>query len=295
MIASSMMLKSSDGLLDADKLQLRRLSPCSDSLHSHDFLELVYVMHGSALHQLGTETYRVSEGDYFIVDFGTCHRYQENDAFEIVNCLFQPEYVDEALVSQRSLASVLDRSRMGAPLEGSRAADRLFHDADGKIRRLFESMEAEYEAKQAGYQEIIRCHLIEILVHAARLATAMAPRSRMHPAAAAMAEYLSEHYAEALSLDVLSARLGYTPQYLSALFHREAGMSLSAYLQRLRVEKSCRRLAATKLPVSVIAQEAGYCDLKHFNAVFRRYAGLSPREYRARVGRPDKTMEELRP
>jgi len=97
-----------------------------------------------------------------------------------------------------------------------------------------------------------------------------------------MTEYLHEHYSEPLSLDALSSRLGYTPQYLSALFHRETGMSLSAYLQRVRVEKSCRLLQETREPVSRIAQEVGYCDLKHFNAVFRRHTGLSPREYRAR-------------
>ena len=288
------MRKSSDHLLDENKLQLMRLSPRNDNLHSHDFLELVYVMHGSALHQLGTESYRVSEGDYFIVDFGSLHRYQENDQFEIVNCLFQPEYVDAALVNQRSLASVLKRRQLGAPLQDARAADRLFHDEDGRIRRLFESMEREFEQKQDGYHEMIRCYLIEILVHVSRLSAALSPRGRMHPAAAAMAEYLYEHYAEPLSLDTLSSLLGYTPQYLSALFHRETGMSLSAYLQRLRVEKSCRKLAQTRLAVSAIAQEVGYCDLKHFNSVFRRYAGLSPREYRSRAGRPDQSLEEIR-
>ena len=165
------------------------------------------------------------------------------------------------------------------------AADRRFRDRDGQVRRLFEKMEEEYAGKPAGYQEIIRCHLIEILVGAARLAAAMEPQTRLHPAAAAMAEYLNKHYAEPLSLDGLSERLGYTPQYLSALFHRETGMSLSAYLQKIRVEKSCSLLAETRLPVSGVAQEVGYCDLKHFNSVFRRYAGLSPREYRAGLNR----------
>jgi len=270
--------------LDRDKLQLRQLSPVNDSLHSHDFLELVYVMRGSALHRLGTELHRVKEGDYFIVDFGSFHCYQETCGFEIVNCLFEPEYVDRALVNRRTLSSVLEKRQLGAPLMEKRAADRIYHDNTGHIRSLFEKMVEEYEGKPAGYQEIIRCHVIEILVSAARLAAAMDPLSQLHPAAVAMTEYLHEHYSEPLSLDALSSRLGYTPQYLSALFHRETGMSLSACLQKIRVEKSCRLLSETRLAVSGIAQEVGYCDLKHFNSVFRRYVGLSPREYRSRAG-----------
>jgi len=82
----------------------------------------------------------------------------------------------------------------------------------------------------------------------------------------------------------MSANLGYTPQYLSYLFHRETGVSLSGFLQRIRVEKSCSLLAKSRMSVSAIAQEVGYSDIKHFNGVFRSHMGVSPREFRARVG-----------
>ncbi|MBE5782300.1 MAG: helix-turn-helix domain-containing protein [Clostridiales bacterium] len=268
--------------LDEDKLSIRRLTPLADALHSHDFLELVYVTKGYAIQQLGADTMRLSPGDFFILDFGAFHRYVETDNFEIINCLFAPEYMDRMLVNSPSLSSLLERRQLGAPFAHAHLANYIYHDDTGHILSLFEAMEQEYRQKAAGYQEIIRCHVIEALVHAARLAASAVTSAKMHPAAAAMAEYLQEHFALPLSLSSLSAYLGYTPQYLSALFHSETGMSLSAYLQRVRVEKSCRLLQETREPVSRIAQEVGYCDLKHFNAVFRRHTGLSPREYRAR-------------
>ena len=273
-------------MLDADKLSVQRISPRTDNMHGHDFFELVYVMEGSALHQLGSEASRISAGDYFIVDVGSYHRYQENHGFTIVNCLFAPEYVDRALVNCPSLSALLSNGmrQFGASALGVRLADRTCHDADGRIRRLVEAMEREYSEQSAGYLEIIRCYLIEILVHTVRQADAAGSTGRLHPAAAAMAEYLYEHFTEPLSLEILSSRLGYTPQYLSSLFHRETGMSPSAYLQKLRVERSCRMLAESRLGISKIAQEVGYCDLKHFNSVFRRYTGVSPREFRSRAG-----------
>ena len=271
--------------LDEDQLSIRRLSPHIDQLHSHDFLELVYVMEGGALQQLGTDTTMLSPGDFFILDFGAFHRYTDIQDFTIINCLFAPAYVDRMLGNAPSLSSLIERSRLGSSLQNTSPANRVYHDESGFIRRLFEAMEKEYIQKAPGYQEIIRCHVIEILIYAARLA-ASAGAAKMHPAAAAMAEYLHEHLLQPLSLPLLSAKLGYTPQYLSALFHSETGMSLSAYLQKIRVEKSCRLLQETKQTVSRIAQEVGYSDLKHFNAVFKRYIGISPREYRAKAASP---------
>lgn len=269
--------------LDEDKLSIRRLMPYSDQLHSHDFLELVYVTRGHAVQQLGTDTMRLSPGDFFILDFGAFHRYLDTGDFEIINCLFAPEYMDRMLVNSPSLSALLERRQLGAPFLHAQLANYVYHDGSGHILSLFKAMEQEYLQKNAGYQEIIRCHVIEVLVHAARLAASADSNQKIHPAAAAMAEYLQEHFSYPLSLSLLSDQLGYTPQYLSALFHSETGMSLSAYLQKIRVEKSCRLLQESKKPISRIAQEVGYCDLKHFNAVFRRHTSISPREYRSRA------------
>jgi len=269
--------------LDGDKLKIQRIYPAVDHLHGHDFLELVYVMQGSSLHQLGTETQPVRAGDFFIVDFGSYHRYLETKDFQIVNCLFAPEYVDRMLVHCPSLSDLIQHRRLDARILQADPANRIYHDDSGHIRALFEAMEQEYAAKPVGYAEMIRCYLIEVLVQTVRLASQMEAVHHRHPAAAAMAEYLYEHYAEPLSLEELSIRLGYTPQYLSTLFHRETGMSLSAYLQRVRIDRSCRLLAETMEPIATIAQQVGYGDQKHFVSIFRRYTGLSPRAYRSRL------------
>jgi len=263
---------------ETEKISLRRLSPPPDALHSHDFLELVYVMEGSALHQIGMHTLSVSEGDYFVVEYGTMHRYVENNGFLIVNCLFRPEFVDRALINCPSLRALLTHEmRQFGPQVGM--GDRVFHDDNGMIRQLVEAMERECQKKEAGYLEMVRCHLIEILVHTERCADEVYIE-KQHPAVAAMVEYAYEHCDESFSLADLSACLGYTTQYLSSLFHKQMGMNFNGYLQQLRVEKSCHLLLKSNLPVMEVAQAVGYHDQKHFNQVFRRYTGKSPREFR---------------
>jgi YesN/AraC family two-component response regulator len=96
-------------------------------------------------------------------------------------------------------------------------------------------------------------------------------------------EYLRQHYAKPLTLNELSRKQGYTPQYLSGLFHKDTGMSLQVFLQRLRVEEACRLIGEGEKRIAVIAQKVGYNDAKYFSGVFRRHKGMSLQEFRGMV------------
>lgn len=263
------------------QIRMMHLRCRNDDPHRHSFFELVYVLRGTATHHLGQETTQLHAGDYFIIDTGSVHCYQNVDDCHIVNCLFLPEYIDRALAECPSLSSLLSNQVMhfGVPVD-IRAADRVFHDTDGTVRRLIEAMEQEYAAKKTGYMELLRCHLTQVLVHAVRAWEAAETQRIPHKAIAAVTDRLRDHCAQPLSLEALSKEAGYTPQYLSALFRRDTGMSIQEFLQRLRVQEACRLLGQKGLSLSDIAQTVGYTDSKHFSRVFRRYKGVSPKEFR---------------
>ena len=161
------------------------------------------------------------------------------------------------------------------------AADKIFHDRDGMVGKLIRQMEQEYTAHNVGYMELLRCNLTHILVYAVR-AYEQAEQARIrHSTTAAIVGYLQQHFTQPLSLDTISRQFGYTPQYLSSLFHRDMGMTLQAFLQRLRVEEACRLMSSCNLSTTALAQAVGYSDAKYFSRVFRYHKGMSPREYRA--------------
>ena len=266
------------------QIHILHMKPINDDLHRHVFFELVYVVAGSATHYLGDECAHLRAGDYFIIDTGSAHCYRDIKDFEIVNCMFLPEYIDRALCDCPSLSSMLSNQvlRFGLPFN-VRTADRVFHDADGSVRRLFKVMEKEHSAKKTGYFELLRCYLTQVLVCAVRASEEAESKRREHSATAAAADYLCAHYKESLSLSSLSKAVGYTPQYLSAVFAKDTGMSLSTFLQRLRVEEACKLLSGTDMRLSDIAETVGYSDAKHFSRVFHKHKGFSPREFRAGV------------
>lgn len=258
-----------------EQIRLMRISPHNDVLHRHAFFELVYVLRGTAQHYLGADVIQLKQGDFFVIDTGSMHCYQQTENFQIINCLFLPEYVDRALVHCPSLSALLSNQvmRFGVPMD-MHTADRIYQDQTGEVLKLFEKMETEYRERKVGYAELMRCLLTQILVEAVRASNLAEQRRPPHEATVVMAEYLRRHFAQPLSLEIMSKNIGYTPQYLSAVFRRDTGMTLSEYLQRFRMEKACEMLKSN-MNMDQIAQAVGYSDTRYFAAVFRKVKGIS--------------------
>lgn len=263
---------------------IMRLCPRNDEMHQHVFFELVYVFSGTATHHLGEETAQLRAGDYFVIDTGSFHCYRNTNNFEIVNCLFLPEYIDRALADCPSLSSLLSNQvmRFGIPVD-IQTADRIFHDSNGKVGQLIKTMEQEYAARGTGYMELLRCYLTQVLVCAARASEENERIRTPHRITSAVVSHLQQHFADPLSLNELSSKLGYTPQYISSIFHKDTGINLQFFLQRLRVEEACRLMENGEKQMAFIAQSVGYGDVKHFARVFRRHKGITPREFRSKI------------
>lgn len=101
---------------------------------------------------------------------------------------------------------------------------------------------------------------------------------------------------EGFSVGLLADRLGVSVRQTSRLVRAELGTSLPAYLAALRVERARKLLAQDDRTITEIALETGWRSLSHFNAVFRRYVGMTPSALRAvescRAGRALRPVDD---
>ena len=77
----------------------------------------------------------------------------------------------------------------------------------------------------------------------------------------------------------IAARAGVHPVYLARQFRRFFGSSVVAYLQRRRVTRAADLIAASSLPLSMVAFQAGFADQSHLNRSFRSGTGFTPGAY----------------
>ena len=96
-------------------------------------------------------------------------------------------------------------------------------------------------------------------------------------------EYISEHFAEHLSLSDLAEQFFVEASYLSRKFSQKYGETITAYITRCRMDRAKELMKEPQNKLEVISLTVGYDDYNYFSRVFRRFEGTSPSEFRKNV------------
>lgn len=96
--------------------------------------------------------------------------------------------------------------------------------------------------------------------------------------------YIDEHITREVSLEDVADFLGITPPYLSLLFKKVHKTSFVQYRIAKRIQLAKRLLEVPHHRTNDIAFEVGYENYPHFSRTFKKVTGLSPQEYRSKLG-----------
>lgn len=83
-----------------------------------------------------------------------------------------------------------------------------------------------------------------------------------------------------LSLRALAKTQGLNASYLSSLFRRETGETITQHINRKRMQLAVRLLSNTRLQIHTVAQHCGIPDVNYFSKLFKKHTSHSPKEYR---------------
>jgi len=95
-------------------------------------------------------------------------------------------------------------------------------------------------------------------------------------------KYIHAHYHESLlSLVNVAREIGLCGDHFGRVFRQATGLAFTDYVARVRVEKVKELLTTTSRRVSEVAYACGFESIPHFNRVFKRHTGQTPKAYRA--------------
>ena len=86
-----------------------------------------------------------------------------------------------------------------------------------------------------------------------------------------------------LSLKTQAKLQNVNASYLSSLFKKETGMTLTEYVNKKRIDQAIFLLNSTSMQIQTIAQYCGIPDVNYFTKTFKKYIGKTPREYRDNI------------
>ena len=98
-------------------------------------------------------------------------------------------------------------------------------------------------------------------------------------------QYIRAHYTEKITLEEMARRVYLSPAYFSRVFKEETGEAFTAYLNRVRIDRSKELLRHKSIRLTDIALLVGFEDQSYYSKVFKKPEGISPLRFWESKGR----------
>lgn len=128
-------------------------------------------------------------------------------------------------------------------------------------------------------EEVTNLHKTVILEYTHRMARLPKNQAKSQPIVRCL-DYIYKHIHAPLTLEELSNYVGLNPSYLSNLFKKEMGTTLTEFIQSKKIEGTMNMLKFSEISYTDIGNYFGYSSHSHFIHNFRKYTGMTPKQYR---------------
>lgn len=166
------------------------------------------------------------------------------------------------------------------PTEMKEVFEEMGLDANGR-RRLTALWKRGRVMSREQYQGIVTLLAAFALQLAELLNRLVTEESNAEPEVVVKAKrFVNANLEEKISLESVASHVGVSPYYFCKVFKQAAGMTLTEYVNRRRVEWAKRLLLNPRSRVTEVAFDVGFQSISQFNRSFLKYVGESPTRYR---------------
>ncbi len=242
--------------------------------HAHkNRVEIIGMLSGSACYKIDGKEIRLSAGQILWIDMQVYHEF-------FVQPGARHMVVEFEIVQTKGLISYRDLI-LTDPYVGKLFAQKplfLHQDAfEGELLILKELIQACY-VHQAAYAEML---LHTLLCKAAKNYVC---KDQTHMFRSAYMQkavlYIEQNYAKEISLADAAAFLKLNASYFSRLFKQQMGMNFTEFLNRFRINRAKIVLSDPEETVLGVSDKVGFSSRQYFTYLFRKYEGLSPKQYK---------------
>lgn len=257
---------------------LNQSSIIGQTFHWHDELELLIVVEGSLDLKVGYEWFRLRAGDIMLINSDEIHSMKETNEKNVVvflyvdcNAIYEkyPDFYEimafwpysEAFdkINQKKHTIMDHVNRLAVLIDQNARKERILHQLDSLLMSL------------------IYCYRLDITdINGAVFQGTDEKMDMIYRTI----KYLYSNYDHKVNLQEISEQEYLSLFYLSHKFKDITGYSFRDWLNFVRVEKAEKLLLDTPLPITEIAYQCGFSDVRYFNKHFTKWYKISPNKYR---------------
>lgn len=256
--------------------------------HKHDEgIEISYFVQGQVTWRVNGEDFNARRGDVFITLPGERHG-GLNDVKE--PC--ERYYLELIVPSEDQPLPGLTTAETRSLAEAFAAVGSHVFPGNEAVGRLFERLVSIHEAHghaasgslaALDARTVLHRLLLEVLQcadEASKPGTGDGQRTGLSPEVATALDWIDRNLARNFDVPSVARRAGLSISAFHRRFLQEVGMTPSEYRTRRRIDEARALLARSERSITAVAHGLGFSTSQYFATVFRKYVGITPREFR---------------
>lgn len=278
-------------------------------VHWHDELEIIYVKHGKLHVTISGENYIGNPKEAFVVSPGSLHfmgspigdvdyytflfpveyiSFQTDDIMEKTilsplkhgGVMIKPQINDmaedvcERLIEINTNISYLKKKTSESTEERKNRENHKYNKSDDiAVSNINEAnINAQFETKMTLLKFIRKMWQNGLILENAANGTNTTEKE--------MITYIRQNYTREISLQEFGMQFHLSEKYVSRYFKEHFHITLSQYINHLRLEHARQLLQESTVPVTEVALQSGYQNVSYFIRCFKKMYGVSPLKYR---------------
>lgn len=257
--------------------ETRRIEP-----HTHDFIEIVYIIAGEGTEYINDNAHAVRRGDLLFINYGSKHAFTPDGFLDYVNICFRPEFVGQDIITKENAFSLLQLTAFAEIQKEEEEGVVHFHGKEREeLEHLLLTMLKEYDGTLPGRDTVLLSCMNLVIVYLLRKLT-VADDGDTPDLLAKIARYIEENPGADLSLPTLAKKCFYNPSYFSRAFKKSFGTSLSDYVRDRKIATALSLFDEGGLSADEIAERSGFSSAAAFYRAYAKARGESFSAYRGK-------------
>jgi len=250
---------------------------CKTRVHTHNFIELVYIFRGKIIHTIDDAEYPTSKGDMLVINYNQQHSFNGSSDALYYNLLIKPEFINNSQNAREDFFALLDLKNyedFKNLIDRNNSVIKFSPDERITVENLLVLLENELSTNHSGYYTVAYSAVNIILTMILRRMSVESKNAENNMRE--VLSYIKENYNEYISVAKLASLTHYNSSYFSRMFKIHTGVTFTEYLKKTRIEAACNLLMNTDLKVSDIYVKVGYTDKTKFHKHFQQITGMTP-------------------
>lgn len=241
-------------------------------MHYHPYYEMYFLLSGNRKYIFNNRIIEMKPQDVLIVKPNDFHKVikTNNDTYERYIINVDPSMILTLKKYNKKIEEIFKKSIL-------RLDEADFQNLINLIKIIEkEKTEEEYYYSVRNYLERILLDLLsynsyepidnQLTINDVRLQDAL--------------NYIDLHYNENIKIETCAKVSCMSVSLFTKIFHKKVNKNFKEYINYIRIKKACELMIDTDLTITEISEDVGFYSLSYFGLIFKKYIGMSPKEYK---------------